>query len=177
MFSSYAHSYRPHLPRRDGARHLIEREVSRYNKLRAEVEGTTNTLEAKEMDIRKYAKSLLKDGSERRSGKLLEHLRDRLILNDRQITLSRFPAENEQIWYTADMKSILQFQVSESDGGYVAEGVSVPIVTQGDTLDELSAILKEAVSLFMEGEALSDLGFSADPSVLVNFELPALPHA
>jgi predicted RNase H-like HicB family nuclease len=75
------------------------------------------------------------------------------------------------------MKSILQFSVSESDGGYVAEGVSVPIVTQGDTLDELTANIKEAVSLFMEGEALSDLGFSADPSVLVNFELPALAHA
>ncbi len=75
------------------------------------------------------------------------------------------------------MKGILQFQVSESDGGYVAEGVSVPIVTQGDTLDELTANIKEAVSLFMEGEALSDLGFSADPSVLVNFELPALAHA
>ena len=24
------------------------------------------------------------------------------------------------------MKSIIQFQISESDGGYVAEGVSVP---------------------------------------------------
>ncbi len=30
-----------------GARHIIEREVARYNKLRAEVEGTTDTLEAK----------------------------------------------------------------------------------------------------------------------------------
>lgn len=75
------------------------------------------------------------------------------------------------------MKSILQFQVSESDGGYVAEGISVPIVTQGDTLDELTANIKEAVSLFMEGEDLADLGFTSDPSVLVNFELPALAHA
>ena len=38
-----------------GARHLIEREVSRYNKLRAEVEGATEVIRAKEMDIRKYA--------------------------------------------------------------------------------------------------------------------------
>ncbi|MHB8660986.1 MAG: type II toxin-antitoxin system HicB family antitoxin [Minisyncoccota bacterium] len=74
------------------------------------------------------------------------------------------------------MKSILQFQVSESDGGYVAEGVSVPIVTQGDTLDELTTNIKEAVSLFMEGEDLSELGFTNEPSVLVNFELPALAH-
>ncbi len=75
------------------------------------------------------------------------------------------------------MKSILQFQVSESDGGYVAEGVSVPIVTQGETLDELTANIREAVELFFEGENLSELGFAAIPSVLVNFELPALAHA
>ncbi|MEJ0053689.1 MAG: type II toxin-antitoxin system HicB family antitoxin [bacterium] len=75
------------------------------------------------------------------------------------------------------MKNILQFQVSESDGGYVAEGVSVPIVTQGDTLDELMANIREAVGLFLEGEDLSELGFAATPSVLVNFELPALAHA
>lgn len=74
-------------------------------------------------------------------------------------------------------RSILQFQVSESDGGYVAEGVFVPIVTQGDTLDELTANIKEAVGLFMEDKGLSDLGFSDEPSVLVNFELPALAHA
>jgi DNA invertase Pin-like site-specific DNA recombinase len=71
-----------------GARHLIEREVSRYNKLRAEVEGTTNTIEAKEMDIRKYAKYLLKNGSREEKRELLEHLRDRLILNDRVIGLA-----------------------------------------------------------------------------------------
>lgn len=71
-----------------GARHLIEREVSRYNKLRAEVEGTQETIEAKEMDIRKYAKYLLKNGSREEKRELLEHLRDRLILKDREIALA-----------------------------------------------------------------------------------------
>jgi len=75
------------------------------------------------------------------------------------------------------MKSIIQFQISESDGGYVAEGVSVPIVTQGDTLDELAANIREAVGLYVEGENLAELGFATTPSVLVNFELPALAHA
>ena len=74
-------------------------------------------------------------------------------------------------------RSILQFQVTESDDGYVAEGVSVPIVTQGNTLDELTANIREAVGLFTEGENLSELGFAAEPSVLVNFELTALAHA
>lgn len=75
------------------------------------------------------------------------------------------------------MKSIIQFQISESDGGYVAEGVSVPIVTQGDTLDELTANIREAVELYMEDENLAELGFTPDPSVLINFELPSLIHA
>ena len=71
----------------------------------------------------------------------------------------------------------MQFHVSESDGGYVAEGVSVPIVTQGNTLDELAANIREAVALYVEGENLSELGFASAPSVLVNFELPTPAHA
>jgi len=75
------------------------------------------------------------------------------------------------------MKGIIQFQISESDGGYVAEGVGVPIVTQGDTFDELTANIREAVGLYIEDENLADIGFIQSPSVLVNFELPTLVHA
>lgn len=75
------------------------------------------------------------------------------------------------------MRNIMQFQISESDGGYVAEGVSVPIVTQGETLDELASNIREAVGLYVEGENLAELGFAPAPSVLVNFELPASVHA
>ena len=74
-------------------------------------------------------------------------------------------------------RNIIQFQISESDGGYVAEGISVPVVTQGETLDELAANIREALALFIEGENLSELGFADVPSVLVNFELPAFSHA
>ncbi|MFZ3043548.1 MAG: type II toxin-antitoxin system HicB family antitoxin [Minisyncoccia bacterium] len=75
------------------------------------------------------------------------------------------------------MRNIMQFQISESDGGYVAEGVSVPIVTQGETLDELTSNIREAVELYVEGENLTELGFAPSPSVLVNFELPTPVHA
>jgi DNA invertase Pin-like site-specific DNA recombinase len=71
-----------------GARHLIDREVARYNTLRAEVEGVKGVLKAKEMDIRKYAKYLLKNGSKEEKRELLEHLRDRLIMNDGAVTLA-----------------------------------------------------------------------------------------
>ncbi|HHT9130105.1 MAG TPA: type II toxin-antitoxin system HicB family antitoxin [Candidatus Brocadiaceae bacterium] len=53
----------------------------------------------------------------------------------------------------------------------------MPIVTQGDTLDELTANIREAVGLYVEDENLTDLGFTPAPSVLVNFELPVLAHA
>lgn len=82
------------------------------------------------------------------------------------------------VCYTVYMRrNIIQFQITQSDGGYVAEGVSVPVVTQGATLDELAGNIREAVGLFAEGEDLSQLGFGADPSVLVNFELPVAAHA
>ncbi len=74
-------------------------------------------------------------------------------------------------------RNIIQFQISESEGGYVAEGVDVPVVTQGETLDELTENLREALAVFVEGENLSELGFTPTPSVLVNFELFAFSHA
>ena len=74
------------------------------------------------------------------------------------------------------MRGIIQFQITESDGGYVAEGFNVPIVTQGDTLDELAANIREAVELYVEDEDLAELGFVETPSVLMNFELPSLSH-
>jgi predicted RNase H-like HicB family nuclease len=42
------------------------------------------------------------------------------------------------------MKKIIQAHISQSDGYYVGECVDIPVVTQGKTLDELVANLKEA---------------------------------
>jgi predicted RNase H-like HicB family nuclease len=42
--------------------------------------------------------------------------------------------------------------------GFVAECVEIPVVTQGATLDEVSANLREAVALHLEGEDLNELG-------------------
>ena len=69
------------------------------------------------------------------------------------------------------MKHIIQFQVYKGENAYVGEGVDLPIVTQGATLDEVMSNLKEALALHLEGENPGDLGFAPHPSVLVNFEL------
>ena len=55
--------------------------------------------------------------------------------------------------------------------GYVAECVELPVVTQGATLDEVTANLKEAVELQLEGEDASQWGLVAQPTLLVTFEL------
>lgn len=59
--------------------------------------------------------------------------------------------------------------------GFVAECVEIPVVTQGATLNEASANLREAVSLHLEGEDLRELGLAPSPSIVVTLELEALP--
>ncbi len=70
-----------------GARHLIEREVYRYNQLRAAM-GHADRDKAKDMDIRKYAKYLLQNGSAAEKRELLEHLRNRIVMKDKKIMLA-----------------------------------------------------------------------------------------
>lgn len=73
-------------------------------------------------------------------------------------------------------KNIIQFWVSQEDGIYTAEGVNVPIVTDGKTFEELRGNIKEAVELYLEGEDLAELGFGPTPSILTNFEVTADLH-
>jgi DNA invertase Pin-like site-specific DNA recombinase len=70
-----------------GARHLIEREVSRYNKLRAAMQDKSEKVKADEMDIRKYAKYLLENGTPSEQRELLGHLKGRIILKDRKVAI------------------------------------------------------------------------------------------
>lgn len=75
------------------------------------------------------------------------------------------------------MKRIIQVYVSKGDKYYVAEGVDLPVVTQGKTLDELARNIEEAIELHLEGENPADFGIAPNPSVLMNFELPTQIHA
>ncbi len=55
--------------------------------------------------------------------------------------------------------------------GYVAECVEIPVVTQGRTLDETIANLREATQLHLDGEDLAAMGLAANPTVIVTMEL------
>lgn len=75
------------------------------------------------------------------------------------------------------MKNIVQFHIFQSDGYYVAEGVGVPIVTQGKTLDEVAKNIQEAVGLHFEGEDLAELEIVDNPQILASMEITNLAHA
>jgi predicted RNase H-like HicB family nuclease len=65
-------------------------------------------------------------------------------------------------------------RVFRGESKYVAECLDLPVVTEGDTLDELASNIQEAISLHLEGENLAELGFSADPTILATMELDAV---
>ena len=69
------------------------------------------------------------------------------------------------------MKHIIQFRILKGENMYVGEGLDLPIVTQGKTIDEVVNNLREALALHLEGENLADLGLAPRPSALVNFEI------
>lgn len=71
------------------------------------------------------------------------------------------------------MKNIIQIHIYKGDKYYIAEGVNLPIVTQGKTLDELAQNVKEAIGLQLENEDLSVFDLAPNPSVLMNLELSA----
>jgi predicted RNase H-like HicB family nuclease len=65
---------------------------------------------------------------------------------------------------------------SGDESGYVAECLEIPVVTQGATLDETVANLREATELHLEGEDLATLGLAPNPTVVITMELEGV-HA
>ena len=57
---------------------------------------------------------------------------------------------------------------------YVAECFEIAVVTQGKTLDETVANLREAVMLHLEGEDPRELGLTPFPTLLISMELEPL---
>lgn len=61
--------------------------------------------------------------------------------------------------------------VRKGERYYVAECVEIAVVTQGETLDETLANLREAVALHLEGEDPAQFGLVPNPTILVTMEL------
>lgn len=68
-----------------GAKHLIDREITRFNKLRAKVLGNDEKEKGRDIDIRHYAKYLLEEGTTEEKRELLAQLRGKLVLKNKKI--------------------------------------------------------------------------------------------
>jgi predicted RNase H-like HicB family nuclease len=60
--------------------------------------------------------------------------------------------------------------LSRSGTWFVAECLELAVVTQGRTLDETVANLKEGIALHLEGEDLSALGLTPAPRLMLTYE-------
>ena len=69
------------------------------------------------------------------------------------------------------MKRVVQVRIFKGEKLYVAECLDLPVVTQAATLDHLTANLKEAIALHLEGEDLAARQLDAYPAVIASFEL------
>ena len=80
--------------------------------------------------------------------------------------------------YNKHMSSIIQFTIKKDENGvYCARAVDFPIFTSAKTLPELENNVREATALYMKDEDLASMGLSAEPSLLVNFEIPRTAYA
>ena len=60
--------------------------------------------------------------------------------------------------------------LSENAEHFVAECLEIAVVTQGRTVDEAIANLKQAVALHLEGEDAGMLGLAKFPRLVVTYE-------
>ena len=58
--------------------------------------------------------------------------------------------------------------------GYVGSCFDLPVVTQGDTLDEVVHNLKEAIELHFEGEEVEEIGYVSNPSIIITYEIRSI---
>ncbi len=72
-----------------GARHLIDKEITRFNKLRSKVLGSKEKEKASGMDVRRYAKYLLEEGTTEEKRELLGQLKGQLVLKNKRVELAR----------------------------------------------------------------------------------------
>jgi predicted RNase H-like HicB family nuclease len=74
------------------------------------------------------------------------------------------------------MRRTIKAFISKGETHYVAECPEIGVATQGKTLDETMANLKEAVALFLEGEDPAEFDLVPDPALVVTMELEPVAH-
>jgi len=82
--------------------------------------------------------------------------------------------------YAGELETPLRHEIHavihRERGVYTAECLEVAVVTQGRTLDETVANLREAVSLHLEGEDPREWGLVTFPGLTITWSLPGPAH-
>ena len=79
-------------------------------------------------------------------------------------------AEGQASYGSAPLRESVHATVSRGERLYVAECLEVAVVTQGRTLDEVVAHLRDAIALHLEGEDCQALGLRPSPRLVVTYE-------
>ena len=69
-------------------------------------------------------------------------------------------------------RHVVHALITRSGPWYAAECLEIAVVTQGRTVDETIANLRDAVSLHIEGEDVAAMGLAAPLTLAVTFEAP-----
>jgi predicted RNase H-like HicB family nuclease len=77
---------------------------------------------------------------------------------------------------TTALQKTIKAVIRQGDTHYVAECLEIAVVTQGETLDETIANLREAVALHLEGEDLQVMGLDNDPVIVITIEVTPQPR-
>lgn len=71
------------------------------------------------------------------------------------------------------MKKVVNVQITHGDTQYVAESLDLPFVTQGKTLDEVMANVREAVELTLSDGDDKLYDIIPNPSIVANIVVDA----
>jgi hypothetical protein len=74
-------------------------------------------------------------------------------------------------------RDVIHAVVTRADDTYVVECLEIAVVTQGRTLDEALANLRDAVALHLEGEDPATFGLTTLRRIHVSYDLPATDAA
>ena len=81
------------------------------------------------------------------------------------------------LYEKATMRRTIKAVITRGEKYWVAECLKVGVVTQGETLDETLANLREAVGLFLDGEDPAEYDLVPHPTLLITLEAEPITHA
>lgn len=68
-------------------------------------------------------------------------------------------------------RSIKAIIFEGNESGYVGSCPDLPVVTQGETLDEVVRNLEEAIEIHIKDEDLAEMGYVANPALIIIYEI------